>query len=283
MRWQRTRKSENVEAPTTSPKRGRNAALGGGGLIIVIIAALFGIDPSALTKLLGDTTGGARGTIKAPQSTEDAELTDFAAHVLGDTEDTWHELFRKMGRVYVEPKLHAFHDAVETACGFQQSAVGPFYCPADQKVYIDLSFFKDLHDRFGAPGDFAAAYVVAHEVGHHVQNLLGISDQVHAQRSRLSQEEYNELSVRLELQADFYAGVWAHYTEGRGFLEPGDLEEALNAAAAIGDDRLQKQARGYVSPESFTHGTSEQRMRWYRRGYETGDPAQGDTFSARKL
>lgn len=283
MRWQRAKKSENVEAPTRSAHKGRNAALGGGGLIVVIVAVLFGVDPDALTKLLGSATGGARATIAAPRSAAEAELTEFVAHVLGDTEVTWHQLFRDMGRTYVEPKLHPFHDSVATACGYQQAAVGPFYCPADQKVYIDLSFYEDLHNRFGASGDFAQAYVIAHEVGHHVQKLLGTSDRVNALRARASQEEANDLSVRLELQADFYAGVWAHYARvDRDLLDAGDLEEALNAAAAIGDDRLQRQARGYVSPESFTHGTSEQRMRWFRRGYETGDPAQGDTFSARK-
>ncbi|HUQ72825.1 MAG TPA: neutral zinc metallopeptidase, partial [Planctomycetaceae bacterium] len=195
-------------------------------------------------------------------------------------EDVWQKLFAEMNRRYEEPKLVLFAGRVQSACGFATSASGPFYCPADDQVYLDLEFFSELQNRFGAPGDFAQAYVIAHEIGHHVQNQLGLSDKVHALRERVSEEEYNQYSVRLELQADFFAGVWAHHANRmRNILEPGDLEEALNAATAIGDDRLQKQTRGYVVPDSFTHGTSQQRVRWFRRGFESGDPAKGDTFA----
>ena len=203
---------------------------------------------------------------------------------MADTEDVWNKLFEQQGRQYQEPKLVLFTDRVQSACGFAQAATGPFYCPGDDNVYIDLSFQRTLSQRLGADGDFAMAYVVAHEVGHHVQNLLGISRQVQAQRSQISQEEYNRLSVKLELQADFLAGVWAHHADQMNdILEQGDIEEALRAANAIGDDRLQKQSQGYVVPDAFTHGTSEQRMHWFKRGYETGDMTQGDTFSAEAL
>jgi uncharacterized protein len=201
------------------------------------------------------------------------------AVVLADTEDVWHEQFRKMDKTYKEPRLVLFSGQVESACGFANAAVGPFYCPGDQMVYLDLTFFDELKNRFRAPGEFAQAYVIAHEVGHHVQKLLGTSDKVHAQRG-LPKAEYNRLSVRLELQADFLAGFWAYHAQkSKQFLQPGDLEEALRAANAIGDDRLQKQARGHVVPDSFTHGTSAQRIRWFRRGFETGDFSKGDTFS----
>ena len=200
--------------------------------------------------------------------------------MLANTEDVWSTLFNQMGKSYREPKLVLFRGEVESACGFASSAVGPFYCPADEKVYIDLDFYNQLADEFGAAGDFAEAYVIAHEIGHHVQQLLGISDRIRAMQSRSSKVETNQLSVRLELQADFLAGVWAHHAQKlQHILEPGDLEEGLRAASAIGDDRLQKQKRGYVVPDSFTHGTSEQRVRWFRKGLETGDVAQGDTFS----
>ena len=204
--------------------------------------------------------------------------------VLADTEDTWGELFKAGGRTYVDPKLVLFSGAVQSACGFAQAAVGPFYCPADQKVYIDLSFYRDLRDRFHAPGDFAEAYVIAHEVGHHVQNLLGISDKVHAAQERGSEAQANALSVRLELQADCLAGVWAyHANRARHILEAGDVEEGLNAASQIGDDRMQMRARGYVSPESFTHGSSEQRVRWFKRGLESGSTKSCDTFAVAQL
>lgn len=204
--------------------------------------------------------------------------------MLANTEDVWSELFTQMGRTYREPKLVLFRGEVESACGFASSAVGPFYCPADERVYIDLDFYTQLADEYGASGDFAEAYVIAHEIGHHVQKLLGISDRVRAMQARSSKVEANQLSVRLELQADFFAGVWAHHAQKlRHILEPGDIEEGLRAASAIGDDRLQKQSRGYVVPDSFTHGTSEQRVRWFRRGLETGDVARGDTFDTDSL
>jgi predicted metalloprotease len=219
-----------------------------------------------------------------PISAEQEELADFVSVVLADTEDTWHALFQKMGGTYKEPNLVLFSDAVQSACGRAGASTGPFYCPADSKVYIDLSFYRDLRERHSAPGDFAQAYVIAHEIGHHVQNLLGTSRKVQSMRGRISQEEYNALSVRLELQADFYAGLWAHHANrSRHILEAGDVEEALGAASAIGDDRLQREARGYITPESFTHGTSEQRVRWFRRGLESGDFKQGDTFAEKQL
>jgi predicted metalloprotease len=219
-----------------------------------------------------------------PANPAEEERKDFVSAVLAQTEDVWKDLFRRMNKEYQEPHLVLFPGRVESACGLASAAVGPFYCPGDQKVYLDLSFFQELKDRFRAPGDFAQAYVVAHEVGHHVQNLLGISDKVHSQQSRLGKAEANELSVRLELQADFLAGVWAHHAEqSRQILEAGDVEGALRAATAIGDDRLQREAQGYVVPDSFTHGTSQQRVRWFRRGLETGDLSQGDTFSAESL
>ena len=212
------------------------------------------------------------------------EAGRFASVVLADTEDVWSKLFAQMGEQYQEPVLVLFTDQTQSGCGFAGSATGPFYCPADEKVYIDLSFNVELKNRFGAPGDFAQAYVIAHEVGHHVQNLMGITDKVDQMRGRISQAEYNRLSVRLELQADFLAGVWAHHAQKlNNILDPGDIEEALNAANAIGDDRLQQQSGGSVVPDAFTHGTSEQRMRWFKKGFETGDINQGDTFSARSL
>ena len=212
------------------------------------------------------------------------ELTEFVAVVLADTEETWQRTFERAGRRYEEPRLVLFSGAVRSACGFAEAAMGPFYCPADRKVYIDLSFYDDLKSRHGAPGDFAQAYVIAHEVGHHVQNLLGISDKVHSATRRMSQREANALSVRLELQADCFAGVWGyHANRDRQMLEPGDLEEALRAASAIGDDRLQKQARGYVVPDSFTHGSSEQRVRWFSQGFKSGDMSLCDTFDSARV
>jgi len=202
--------------------------------------------------------------------------------VLADTEDTWSSLFEKMGRTYEEPNIVLFTDMVESACGYAQAAVGPFYCPRDKKVYIDLSFYRDLKHKMNAPGDFAQAYVIAHEVGHHVQKLFGISDKVHAMRGRISQNEYNKLSVKMELQADCFSGIWAHHAQKmRNILEPGDVEEALNAASMIGDDRLQRQTRGYVTPDSFTHGTSAQRVTWFNRGFQTGSINSCNTFKAR--
>ena len=266
-------------------RAGKLALGGGGALIVLLVAMLFGVDPRALLEQIPvDQTG--MSTQQAPQgrSAEENELAEFVSVVLATTEDVWHQQFGEMGRTYEEPTLVLFTDQVQSACGMAGAAVGPFYCPGDRQVYIDLGFYDLLRRRLGAPGDFAQAYVIAHEVGHHVQNLLGISDQVHEARGRVSEQDYNALSVRLELQADFLAGLWAHHAQRmERILEPGDIEEALGAASAIGDDRLQMQAEGRVVPDAFTHGTSEQRVRWFRRGFETGDIREGDTFAATRL
>lgn len=281
MRWQGERESENVEDRRGLPT-GKIAMGGGATVIVLLLAWLLGADPAALLNQIQQ--GQQPGQVRQAVPGADDELKHFVSVVLADTEDVWRAQFNKMGKTYREPRLVLFSGQVQSACGFASAAVGPFYCPEDERVYLDLSFFQELRTRFHAPGDFAQAYVIAHEVGHHVQNLLGTTTKVHAQRSRLSQTEYNRLSVRLELQADFLAGVWAHHAQRmKNILEPGDLEEALRAANAIGDDRLQMQGRGYVVPDSFTHGTSAQRIRWFRRGFETGDLSQGDTFSAKDL
>jgi len=251
-------------------------------VLILIIALLFGADPRQLLEQVpGDSSTGVQSS--RPVNPEEEELKQFVSVVLAKSEDVWTEVFRQNGRQYREPTLVLFADRVDSACGIAGAAVGPFYCPGDQKVYIDLSFYEELRRRFNAPGDFAQAYVIAHEVGHHVQNLLGISDRVDAMRSRVSEVEANQLSVRLELQADFFAGVFARHVQEQGVLEAGDIEEALQAASAIGDDKIQRQTTGYVVPDSFTHGSSAQRLRWFKRGYDTGDIRQGDTFSARDL
>ena len=279
MKWQDLRRSENVEDRRGMPAGGGRMKLGLGATVVVLLIGLVtGTDVSQLLGLLGGTTGGgSEPPARTPPSNDEA--SQFVAAVLGDTEDTWTELFRKEGQVYAKPKLVLFEDAVQSACGMSSSAVGPFYCPPDSKVYIDLSFFRDLAQRFGAPGDFAQAYVIAHEVGHHVQNLLGTSTRVHRDRQRLSEVEGNRQSVRLELQADCYAGVWGHHAHTqRKLLESGDVEEALAAAAAIGDDRLQRQGRGTVAPETFTHGTSAQRTHWFRTGLPKGSIEACDTF-----
>jgi predicted metalloprotease len=286
MRWEGSRRSDNVEDRRGSSLGGRPVALGAGGFVIILIIALLtGVNPLSLLQGVDanvDTPVAAGSAV--PGTTEEEKMKDFVSAVLGETEDVWREVFSRSGKTYRDPKLVLFSGLVESACGTAQSASGPFYCPGDERVYLDMSFFSELSQRLGAPGDFAQAYVIAHEIGHHVQDLLGISGQVDAMRRRASEVEANELSVRLELQADFLAGVWAHYAQERmSVLEPGDLEEALNAASSIGDDRLQRRSQGYVVPDAFTHGTSEQRVRWFRRGYETGDMAQGDTFSARDL
>jgi predicted metalloprotease len=252
---------------------------GVGTLIMVLVALYLGVDPTIILQQAPPVTGPPAGGTTTARSPEENRLADFVSVVLADTEDTWHDLFRRGGTTYREPKLVLFTDAVESACGFAESAVGPFYCPRDQNVYIDLSFFREMKDRFHAPGDFAQAYVIAHEIGHHVQNLLGISEKVQNARARASQVEGNRLSVRLELQADCLSGVWAyHANRARNIIEEGDVEEALGAASAIGDDRLQKQSRGFVVPDAFTHGTSEQRVRWFRRGLESGDINRCNTF-----
>lgn len=260
---------------------GRVAVGGGIGIIIVLVGLFFGQDLSGIANLVSTQSGNQ---ITTGQGIDD-EGKKFISGVLESTEQVWGPQFEKLGRHYQQPKLVLFTDAVESACGNASSAVGPFYCPGDNQVYIDLSFYDDLKNRFGAAGDFAQAYVIAHEVGHHVQNLLGTSNKLHAARGRVSEVEYNKLSVMLELQADFYAGLWAHHAQNLELfkLDAGDIDEALTAANAIGDDKLQKQAQGEVVPDAFTHGTSAQRMFWFKKGYETGDIKQGDTFNARKL
>jgi predicted metalloprotease len=266
-----------------SGRGGRTAGIGGiGAIVLVLIALFFGIDPSLIL------SGGGGGTIapqqSGPETAEQAELRDFVSAVLGDTEQTWNAIFEAQGSDYQEPRLVLFSGAVQSACGFAGAAVGPFYCPPDQQVYLDTTFFADMERRLDASGDFAAAYVVAHEVGHHVQNQLGIMDRVNEVKAGLGQEQANQLSVMVELQADCFAGVWANHAQSqRKALEPGDVEEGMNAAAAVGDDRLQKRSQGYVVPESFTHGTSEQRVAWFRRGLETGDPDSCDTFNSQQL
>jgi predicted metalloprotease len=278
MRWEGERESENVE--DRRGMSGGTMAAGGGiaTLIIALIVWFLGGDPRQVIQN-APPSGGSAQTSSLDKPTED-RLAKFVSVVLADTEDVWHAQFRQMNRVYREPKLVLFTARVDSACGLAGAATGPFYCPGDEKLYIDLSFFDELQRRFKAPGDFAQAYVVAHEVGHHLQKLLGTMDKVDALRSRMSKTEYNKISVRLELQADFYAGVWAHHAQRtKKILDPGDLEEALRAAQAIGDDTLQKQAQGYVVPDAFTHGTSRQRIAWFKKGFQTGDIKQGDTFN----
>jgi predicted metalloprotease len=284
MRWQGRRKSDNVEDRRGISGKGLAVGGGLGGLIIVVLYFLLGGNPNEITQSL--QTGGTTSTASsgAPLSEKDKELGDFVSVILADTEDVWGTVFRESGQQYRDPHLVLFTDQVESACGYAGAATGPFYCPGDEKVYLDLSFFDEMQQELGAPGDFALGYVIAHEVGHHVQNLLGIMDQVMSRRGRASEREFNQLQVRLELQADFLAGVWAHYARKTvGYLEPGDIEEGLNAASAVGDDRIQRRSQGYVVPDAFTHGTSEQRVRWFKKGLETGDINQGDTFNARIL
>ena len=284
MRWESGRQSDNVE-----DRRGVHVSRGvvGGGIgtiLLVLVALYFGVDPSIIINQGQMPTPGAGAPTQSEPysaSPEEKRLAEFVSVVLADTEDTWQAIFRSMGKTYEEPKLVLFSQAVESACGMASAAMGPFYCPMDQKVYIDLSFYNDLKNRFGAPGDFAQAYVIAHEVGHHVQNLLGIAEKVQSLRSRSSETEANQLSVMMELQADCLSGVWANHADrARKILEQGDVEEALNAASSIGDDRMQRQARGYVTPDSFTHGSSAQRVRWFKRGLETGNVGQCNTFQA---
>jgi len=285
MRWKDGRKSENVE-----DRRGVRVSRGlvGGGIgtiILVLISLYFGVDPSIfLNQQTTREVSAPPGSVAGERTAEENQMAEFVSVVLADTEDTWHEMFRRSGKTYQEPKLVLFTDAVDSACGFAQSAVGPFYCARDNKVYIDLQFYKDLKDRFHAPGEFAQAYVIAHEIGHHVQNLLGISDKVRSMQQGADKVTANNLSVRLELQADCLAGIWAYHADrSRNIVEAGDIEAALRAASSIGDDRIQKQTQGHVVPESFTHGSSDQRVRWFKRGAETGDFAQCDTFKARSL
>ena len=283
MLWGDGRRSENVE-----DRRGIGVGgIAGGGVgvvVIALIAMFFGVDPRVILQEAGQGQAPSGQQQAVPVDPVQDKLKDFVSVVLADTEDTWGEIFQRGGFTYEMPKLVLFTGAVRSACGLAQSAVGPFYCPGDRKVYIDLDFYKMLEKRFGAPGEFAKAYVVAHEIGHHVQNLLGISGKVHAAMERANRERANQLSVRQELQADCYAGIWAnHANRSRHILEAGDVESGLNAAAAIGDDRLQKQTQGYVAPESFTHGSSAQRVQWFRRGLESGELSACDTFKAERV
>ncbi|MEH6524425.1 MAG: neutral zinc metallopeptidase [Sneathiella sp.] len=296
MKWRGRRQSGNIEdrrQQTTSGgfgggrrlpirlPRGRGGRLGLVGVLVIVGISLFlGVDPTVLLQ------GGMQSApqVESRQPPQADKLSQFVAVVLADTEETWHHLFAKANTQYEEPKLVIFSGAVQSACGYAQSAMGPFYCPGDRKVYLDLTFFQDLKNRFGAPGDFAQAYVIAHEVGHHIQTLLGISQRVSQQRHKLSEAKGNKLSVMLELQADCFAGVWAYYADNaRQLLEAGDIDEALNAATAIGDDRLQQQGTGSVVPDSFTHGTSKQRVRWFKKGFETGNVDECNTFAAATL
>jgi uncharacterized protein len=291
MRWRNMRESDNIEDRQGQSPRGFGGGvkIGGLGLVaIVVVSLLLGQNPLDLLSMLEG--GGSVSTAPAPSSPGAPgtspgvrdENKEFVVRIVGDTEDTWGRIFQQLGRRYEPARLVLFRGGVESACGLASSAAGPFYCPGDGQVYLDLSFFQELKNKFGAPGDFARAYVISHEIGHHVQNLLGIAEQVAQRRSRASQAMQNALSVRQELQADCFAGVWGFYARQRGLLEPGDLESGLTAAAAIGDDRLQRQSTGQVRPESFTHGSSAQRVRLFRAGFESGDPKQCDTFTARE-
>lgn len=313
MRWRGGRRSDNVEDRRGErasggfsfpfPRSGRQVRFpfpqsgggstmrkgGVGGVGLIILVVLFFVFGGDLGDLMQQTQMGPGGLpptepMQGSRPQANDELSDFVSVVLADTEDTWRDLFQNLGKTYSEPKLVLFSTAVDSACGFAQSATGPFYCPRDRKVYIDLSFYNDLKNRFSAPGDFAQAYVIAHEIGHHVQTLLGISDKVREAQARMSQTEANGIQVRMELQADCLAGIWANRADrSRSILEAGDIEEALQAASAIGDDRLQRQAQGYVVPDAFTHGTSKQRARWFTQGFKTGQLGQCDTFSADPL
>lgn len=280
MRWRTGRRSQNIEDRRGQRLTGRRGAAGGLGIIVVALIAIYlGVDPRVVLQGIPP----ADVTYEQPTAEHD-ELVDFVSVVLADTEDTWQALFAEAGKSYQAPVLVLFSGAAESACGFAQSATGPFYCPLDQKVYIDLSFYRELKERFRAPGDFAQAYVIAHEIGHHVQHLLGVLDDVHRAKRRSDQTTANALSVRTELQADCLAGIWAHHADRtRQILEEGDLEEGINAASAIGDDRIQRRTQGYVVPDTFTHGSSEQRVRWFTRGYETGAVEQCNAFEATRL
>lgn len=283
MKWEFGRRSSNVEDRRGMPVGPAVVGGGIGTILLAIVVTLLGGDPSAILNQAPPTTSN-RPTTQAPAPPANDQMANFVSVVLADTEDTWKPLFRQMGATYRDPKLVLFSGSVQSACGNAKAAMGPFYCPLDQKVYIDLAFYKDLKYKHNAPGDFAQAYVIAHEVGHHVQNLMGISGKVQSLQRRVSKEQANQLSVRLELQADCFAGVWGYHADRtRQILEQGDVEEALNAASSIGDDRLQQEARGYVVPESFTHGSSAQRVRWFKRGMQTGDINQCNTFEARSL
>ena len=280
MRYKGRRQSSNIE-DRRGMSSGRKVGIGGGigAIVIALIVMLLGGDPSEVLNVMQNQQSYTERPSDYQPTAHEQELTEFVSVVLADTEDVWHKLFDDSGLTYREPTLVLFSSATESACGFAQSATGPFYCPGDEKVYIDLNFLEKLQQRLGAQGDFAVAYIVAHEVGHHVQKQLGVLDQVHQLRGQVSEKQYNEQTVRLELQADFYAGIWAYHAQKmKNILESGDIEEAMNAAQAVGDDRIQKQSQGYVVPDSFTHGTSAQRMKWFKKGFETGNVNNGDTF-----
>ena len=290
MRWQGRRESDNVE-DRRGDSTGSSGGLGGGGfrvprgkgglilLVVVLVAGYYGVD---LTPLLNGEAPVGQTQTQSQQvnSPEDNQMAKFTSVILASTEDTWSQLFQKMGKQYQDPKLVLYRGATRTGCGTGQSVMGPFYCPADKTVYIDLSFYQEMKDKLGADGDFAQGYVVAHEVGHHVQNLLGIEPKIRQMQQGASMAEQNRLSVKMELQADCFAGVWGHFMQNQQVLEQGDLEEALNAAQAIGDDRLQQQSQGRVIPDSFTHGTSEQRYTWFKRGFDSGNPNSCNTFAS---
>lgn len=288
MRWQNREKSQNIEDHRRRKVRRRKVGggIGIGTILIVVLGLILGQDPGEILQQVQQQSSPVQEQYdNRPTSKNENVLADFVAVVLKDTEDVWTKLFRdELGRRYIKPSIVLYSGSDQSACGYAQTATGPFYCPGDQKIYLDLSFYQELKNKFKAPGDFAMAYVVAHEVAHHVQYLLGITDEVQKQRQKSSKVEGNKLSVKMELQADFLAGVWAHHAHKmKHILEEGDLEEALTAASAIGDDRIQKQARGYVVPDSFTHGTSKQRVRWFTKGLRSGDISQGDTFNAKSL
>lgn len=281
MKWQGRQRSTNVEDRRGKGSGKAIAGIGGGfGLVIVIIISLLGGNPEELLNNLGATEQSS--SIPYEETAQEKELAEFVSVVLADTETVWSDIFQENGLQYTNPTLVLYTDSVNSACGAAGASVGPFYCPGDQKLYIDLSFYQELQDKFHAPGDFAMAYVIAHEVGHHVQTLLGTSEKVMPLRQKLSETEFNKYLVRFELQADYFAGVWAKHAQGMDLLEEGDLDEALTAASAVGDDTLQKQAMGYVVPESFTHGTSEQRKNWFYKGYKNGTIQGGDTFSSKQ-
>jgi predicted metalloprotease len=287
MRWEGGRQSDNVEDRRGMSVGCKGFAVGGiGTIVITLIALYFGVDPSLILNQVATAPPAAEQQQADPssRSPEENKLAEFSSVVLADTEDVWGQVFKQNGSTYPNPKMVLYSGAVGSACGYAQSAMGPFYCPNDQKLYLDLSFFNDLHTRYGAPGDFAQAYVIAHEVGHHVQNLMGILEKAHAAQESASKEEANAIQVKVELQADCLAGVWTNRAnQTKQILESGDVEEALAAASGVGDDRLQQQSRGYVVPESFTHGSSEQRMRWFSAGAKSGDMSQCNTFNAARL
>ena len=279
MRWREQRESSNIE--DRRGLSGRHIAIGGGGLgtiIIIIVALLCGKDPRTFLEQLPDASDAQTQSQAAPQNDE---MKKFVASILGSTEDAWTDIFKHNGATYRDPKLVLYSDAVRSACGNNSSSTGPFYCPGDERLYLDTSFFQELKTKFKAPGDFAEAYVIAHEVGHHVQNLLGTMDKVVQAQSRGGKVQANQYSVRLELQADCYAGIWAKYAQAKGLVETGDIEEALNAASAVGDDQIQRRAQGYVVPDSFTHGSARDRMSWFSQGFKTGDMRQCNTFGAK--